>query len=235
MTRSRPVSDAQVLADSQALLANPLHGENPLRPALAELLALCIKQQQRLEKITRISDRYHESLRVTSAELEEAAMTDALTGLRNRRYLMEQLKKESLRSERQAEPFALAIVDVDFFKSINDRFGHEAGDVALFQVAQSIRSGLREYDICGRWGGEEFLILLPNTSLANAQLVLERVRKAIANISLDCLDQEQAPQLTASMGLTLHQPGESCSSTVDRADLALYRAKSSGRNRIETS
>lgn len=255
------------LAESQALLDDPAHAENPLRPVLSDLLALCLEQQQRLnrlvrisdgyhqithsrnltlvehyerqlrrlEKITRISDHYHDSLREASAALEEAAMTDTLTGLRNRRYLMEQLKKESLRGDRQGEYFALAILDIDFFKAINDRFGHEAGDVTLAHVARAIQASIRGYDICGRWGGEEFLIVLPDTNLADAWRVVERVREAITEISLDCLEQEDqsSPQVTASIGLAVHQPGESYSAALDRADTALYAAKANGRNRTE--
>lgn len=261
------VKKAQPLAHFAALLDEPAHADNPLRPACAELLSLCTEQQERLsrlvrisdgyhdisrsqnlslhaqydrqlrrlEKITRISDRYQQSLHELSAALEEAALSDALTGLHNRRYLMERLKKETLRNDRKAGSFALAILDVDYFKSINDRFGHEAGDFALCQIAQAVQSSIREYDICGRWGGEEFLILLPDTELASAVQVAERIRQEIAQLHLGFLDSSTLPHTTVSIGLSMHMPGEMYSATLDRADSALRNAKSAGRNRIEVS
>lgn len=255
----------QPLAYFAALLDDPAQAGNPLRPAFAELLALCAEQEEklsrlmrisdgyheisrtqnltlhaqydrqlrRLEKITRISDRYQKSLRELSSALEEAALSDALTGLHNRRYLMDRLKKETQRDERNASSFALAILDVDHFKSINDRFGHEAGDFALCQIALAIQSCIREYDLCGRWGGEEFLILLPDTPIPDALHVAERIRQEIALLHLGFLDSAALPHTTVSIGLTSHRPGEIYSTTLDRADSALRNAKTAGRNRID--
>lgn len=189
------------------------------------------RELRRIEKLARISDRYQNSLRELSEALKDAALRDPLTGLGNRRFLMERIKEETGRAARSGSPYALAILDVDRFKAINDRYGHEAGDQALSRIAEAISQGRREYDICGRWGGEEFLILLPATTLTAATPVLERVRASVAAITLPGEQAQLA--LSASLGATEHRPGEAFSDTLNRADAALYQAKARGRNRIE--
>lgn len=189
------------------------------------------RELRRIEKLARISDRYQNSLRELSEALKDAALHDPLTGLGNRRFLMERIKEETGRAARSGSVYALAILDVDRFKAINDHHGHEAGDQALMMIAEVIGQGRREYDICGRWGGEEFLILLPATTLAAAVPVLERVRTDIAAIALP--GGRDQLMLTASFGATEHRPGEAFSDTLNRADAALYEAKAQGRNRIE--
>jgi diguanylate cyclase len=189
------------------------------------------RQLRRLEKLARISDRYQNSLREMSEALKEAALHDTLTGLGNRRFLMECLKDETERASRNGQPYALGILDVDHFKLINDRFGHEAGDQALCRIAEAIKDALREYDQCGRWGGEEFLIVLPETSLSFATQVAERVRLAIRNTGFDFL--EGGAGITVSIGITVYRPGEPYSAAINRADGALLTAKEVGRDRVE--
>lgn len=189
------------------------------------------KQVRRLEKLARISDRYQNSLRELSETLKVSALHDPLTGLDNRRSLMERLREESERATRKNQPYGLAILDVDRFKSINDQFGHDAGDKALCAISEAIRKSLREYDVCGRWGGEEFLVLLPETTAEFAAQVTERIRSSIEQVQIELL-QAKSPPLTASFGLTHYQPGESFSDTINRADALLLEAKAQGRNRI---
>ncbi|MBP6598435.1 MAG: biofilm regulation diguanylate cyclase SiaD [Giesbergeria sp.] len=187
------------------------------------------RQLRRLEKLARISDRYQNSLRELSETLKQASLQDALTGLGNRRFLMDRLTQEAERANRKQSPFSLGILDVDWFKTINDRFGHEAGDTALCAIAQAITRGLREYDVCGRWGGEEFLILLPETPMEFARQVAQRVCDEIKATRFEFMDE----RITASLGLSVYCPGERFSDTLKRADAALLRAKANGRNRIE--
>lgn len=187
------------------------------------------KQLRRLEKLARISDRYQNSLRELSESLKEAALHDPLTGLGNRRFLMDRLAQESERATRKSAPFVLGILDVDHFKTINDRFGHEAGDTALCAIARAIEEALREYDVCGRWGGEEFLIMLPETPLDFAIQIAQRVRQGIKNIQFDFMDDH----ISASLGLAVYRLGERFSETLNRADAALSHAKSAGRDRVE--
>lgn len=190
------------------------------------------KQVRRLEKLVRISDRYQNSLRDLSLALRDAAMRDPLTGLGNRRFLMERLREEGERTQRLGRGFAVAIMDVDHFKAVNDAYGHETGDRVLLAIAQAVEFGVRKYDHCGRWGGEEFLMLLPETPVEHAYTIVERIRQAIAEIS-DVGGVRVS--LTASFGLAGHRADDSFSATVSRADQALYAAKAAGRNRVESA
>ena len=142
---------------------------------------------------------------------------------------MDRLAQETERANRKQAPFTLGILDVDWFKTINDRFGHEAGDTALCAIAQAIAGALREYDVCGRWGGEEFLILMPETPLDFAFQIAQRVAQSIKAIRLEFLDVP----ISASVGLSVYRLGERFSDTLNRADAALLQAKNRGRDRIE--
>src|SRR5690606_9138626 len=136
---------------------------------------------------------------------------------------------EAERHIRLQRPFSIAIADIDHFKSINDTYGHEAGDRVLAGIAQTIRSCMREYDTCGRWGGEEFMIILPEAGAVEAVCTVERIRHAIetANVSIG----DRQVELSASFGIAQHQLKDSVFATVQRADGALYAAKQEGRNR----
>lgn len=187
------------------------------------------RQLHRLEKLARISDRYQNSLRELSETLKQASLHDPLTGLGNRRFLMDQLTQETERASRTQFPYTLGILDVDRFKAINDRFGHEAGDTALCAIARAIAEGLRQYDVCGRWGGEEFLIMMPHTPMDLALQIAQRVSQSIKAIRLEFLDSS----ISASFGLSTYRLGERFSETLNRADAALLQAKAHGRDRIE--
>lgn len=190
------------------------------------------KQLRRLEKLTRISDRYQNSLRELSDALRDSAARDALTGLNNRRFLTQRLQEETRLSHRKGHSYALGILDIDHFKRINDQFGHVAGDKVIVGIGQAIQTALREYDICGRWGGEEFLILLPETDAEAARSVAERVRLRIAELgpALEPVLGQTHP-ISASLGWTQYRSGEDFSETLTRADNALLAAKSAGRDR----
>ncbi|HCE6607956.1 TPA: biofilm formation regulator diguanylate cyclase SiaD [Pseudomonas aeruginosa] len=187
------------------------------------------KQLRRLEKVARISDRYQQMMRDLNLALKEASIRDPLTGLPNRRMLLERLREENERSQRHGQSYVLAMLDVDFFKQVNDTWGHDSGDRVLVEIARAMESELREYDLCGRWGGEEFLLLLPQTRLQDAGPVLERVRDSVRTLAVR-VDTE-ALSVTASVGVTEHRIGETYSQTVNRADAALLDAKRSGRDK----
>lgn len=188
------------------------------------------KQLRQLEKIARISDRYQQMMRDLNLALKEASTRDTLTGLVNRRLLMDRLKEETERANRNGQLYALAMLDVDHFKQINDTHGHETGDRVLIEIGRAMQAELREYDVCGRWGGEEFLIILPDTGLPAAQMVLDRVRDGIRALTVRI--GTEVVSITASAGLTKFHAGESFSDTVNRADAALLRAKRNGRDRL---
>jgi two-component system cell cycle response regulator len=159
------------------------------------------------------------------------ATHDGLTGLLNRNSILDKLEEELARNSRDAKPVALLMVDLDRFKSINDTHGHLAGDAVLREAAARMKSVARCYDSLGRYGGEEFLVVLPGCDLAAATAQAERLRLAIADQPFSCSQQQLA--VTCSIGLACtdtHAP----ESLIRRADEALYEAKSRGRNRVVT-
>jgi len=157
------------------------------------------------------------------------AITDGLTGILNRQEFGRLLEKEMARASRYASPLSLIMYDLDHFKRINDRFGHNAGDDVLKTVAGLVGECLRDTDLHGRWGGEEFMVLLPETGLAAAGKVAEKLRLAIADHRFEGLGG-----VTASFGVAEMVPGEDSRSLAQRVDEALYRAKALGRNRVES-
>ncbi|MFL6674540.1 MAG: diguanylate cyclase [Massilia sp.] len=162
--------------------------------------------------------------------INELAIRDELTGTHNRRYLLSLIEKEKDRSDRSGRSFSLCLLDIDFFKRINDTYGHAAGDTVLRQFCQGVQQHVRGADSFGRYGGEEFMLMLPETPAVDALVLAERVRTAIER--LRCADGASAITLTVSIGIAEFRPGEQITQTVGRADEALYLAKSSGRNRV---
>lgn len=187
------------------------------------------KQLRQLEKIARISDRYQMMMRDLNEALKDASTRDALTGIGNRRMLMERLRADVARAERMGRPLTIVLADIDRFKAVNDAYGHEAGDKVLIEIAHAIVSGVRDYDVAGRWGGEEFMVIMPEIGAADGALVVERMRGAIAALQTNVGEREL--QLSASFGIAERRAGESISDTIRRADSALFEAKSAGRNR----
>ena len=172
-------------------------------------------------------DTIHDELREKNAQLERLSLTDPLTGLYNRRQLMATLESEVRRSARSSQKFAVMMMDVDHFKTYNDAFGHQAGDEALVKVAAVLRSVVREVDCAARYGGEEFLVLLPDTGIAAAVEVADRIRARLA------LENFTGGAITLSVGVAefpAHAAG--LDSLIASADAALYHAKREGRDRI---
>ena len=180
-----------------------------------------------------------EELRLAQDKMHRISITDELTGLYTRRFLFEWMEKQVAGFARDIGQFSCLMLDIDFFKKINDSVGHGAGDDVIRQIANVVRGAARDSDIVGRYGGEEFLILLPNTSLDNAVQVAEKVRVAIEN------NIKYPRQVTASLGVASvecraitsqrHNTAEIISTLLETADQALYRAKEKGRNRFESS
>jgi diguanylate cyclase (GGDEF)-like protein len=162
--------------------------------------------------------------------INELAIRDELTGSHNRRHLIKLIENEKDRTARLGSLFCLCLLDIDFFKRINDTYGHSAGDTVLREFAVTVQRQIRESDSFGRYGGEEFLLMLPETSIDEAIMLAERVRLSIEKIDFSEISEDLA--LTVSIGVAEFRSGESISQTVARADEALYLAKSSGRNRV---
>ncbi len=172
-------------------------------------------------------------LRIVSLveESQRLAAVDPLTGLRNRRAFLEGAEHERNRAQRNSGPLTAILLDVDHFKQINDKRGHASGDITLTQLGALLKRQMRTVDIVGRWGGEEFVMVLPDTDLAGAQVAAERVRKAIEAIELQDARGE-AFRITASIGVAQFEAGQSAEQLIDRADRAMYRAKQGGRNQV---
>lgn len=172
-------------------------------------------------------------LRDTLQQVQTLASRDALTGLYNRRHMQDRLLESAKRHERYGERFTVALVDLDHFKRINDVHGHRVGDEALMAFASAATLALRESDVVGRWGGEEFLFILSNTSPTKALVALERLRVALQ----DCSVSSRVPELRVafSAGVAQHDVAAPVQRTLERADQALYQAKAAGRNRCLVS
>ncbi len=165
-------------------------------------------------------------------KLSSLAITDALTNLFNHRYFQAQLNLEIMRAQRYKHSLSLIMFDIDFFKAYNDRYGHLEGDRVLKEVAEVMRQNVRYIDIVCRYGGEEFMIILPETDIKGAKIVAEKIRKAVQTMSLLNSETSKALQVTISGGVATYQEGLSKDNFISRVDEALYKSKSAGRNKI---
>jgi len=165
-------------------------------------------------------------------ELQESAFTDELTGVGNRRHFLELARHEIRRARRSGKPLSAVMLDADFFKKVNDNFGHQVGDEVLRMLARICEESLRESDVLGRYGGEEFAILFPETDVIKAKDVAERIRKAVA---AEVVETEDGPvRITVSMGVASGMGKDvGIDAILERADAALYVAKENGRDRVE--
>jgi diguanylate cyclase (GGDEF)-like protein len=179
--------------------------------ALAPVVAATVRAAAREEEIDRL--RY-------------AATVDPVTGLHNRAFLDARLNEELGRGEREQQQLALLMVDVDDLKPINDTRGHSAGDVVLKRIGEVIRSAVRVFDICARYGGDEFVVVMPNSDADSALACAERIRAK----TLHALDDAGLPPITLSVGVTLAEPDDTAAAVLGRADRALYEAKAGGKN-----
>jgi diguanylate cyclase (GGDEF)-like protein len=190
------------------------------------------------DRMTAVSLASHAVVALENARLhrivERQALVDGLTGLANRRQCEDTLSSELARLERFGGPLAVVVADLDWFKDVNDRYGHPSGDAVLREFAQLLRDLVRDVDLAGRWGGEEFLLILPGTDLAGGAQVAERVRLALAGRIVLSADGSPIP-VTASFGVAATPPASTAAELFSAADAALYEAKRNGKNRVETA
>ncbi|WP_455209316.1 GGDEF domain-containing protein [Kaarinaea lacus] len=171
-----------------------------------------------------------DGMQVLASHLEKHAVTDSLTGMINHEHVFNELQQAINKAHADESPLCIIMADIDHFKSVNDTYGHLAGDGVLKEVAKRIKNSLRGFDIVGRYGGEEFLLILNRADLQTARMVAERIRSRIAATPIDL--SENLLDVTISMGVAMVQVDEAVNSLVERADRALYNAKENGRNQV---
>ena len=197
----------------------------PLDPN--ELLARATTQIKR--------KRYNDRLRRSVRETIELAVTDGLTGLYNRRYLDNHMRQLIDRAVARGRPLSICVTDIDRFKSVNDTYGHDAGDEVLRELSRRIRQTVRGADLACRLGGEEFVVVMPETDAAMAEMVAERLRAGIETTPFTVAERALTLSITASLGLATLRSGETPDTFLKRADEALYLAKRTGRNKVVAS
>jgi diguanylate cyclase (GGDEF)-like protein len=239
------VIPAILLADPKARLRTLLFGRevlpvNLIQLSLGSLIALAVAASPFL-MILAIPSVLLQRRYLMHAQLLAAARTDPKTGLLNSAAWERQADGELSRARRSGTPLAVALVDIDHFKQVNDTWDHLAGDRVLCAVAGALSATLRDYDLCSRFGGEEFAIALPGTSLADAVVIAERMRANVAALAVPARDNPHAPKIsvTISIGVTAFtpdaDPAQDLTTLLATADHALYQAKDAGRNRVQTS
>lgn len=216
------VTDTQLLEIEQSVLWSLVHGSHSIACNLLHILSSRVRKDN-----FAISDFMLQRL-----HLEQVANVDGLTGIYNRRWLDTALPRMFDRARFSGAPFALIIADIDHFKRCNDECGHLAGDRILCHVARILSENLRPTDLLARYGGEEFIVLLANTAAADAMIVAERMRSAVAAFEPGIPGGSPLPQITISAGVAGIQQDDIVTALIERADEALYRAKSEGRNRV---
>ena len=177
--------------------------------------------------------RFAERLRDNMQASIEMAVTDGLTGLHNRRYMESHVSTLVEQAAARGKPLTVLVLDIDYFKSVNDTYGHDAGDDVLREFSMRLKKSIRGIDLACRYGGEEFVVVMPDTDMAVAAAVAERVRRGIATESFPISQGKQAIEVTISIGIaSLTSTTDTSADILKRADLALYRAKRDGRNRV---
>lgn len=218
---------AGLLAVLLAMLALSLDPFDMVGTAVFVVLAVVVSTL-----LGRVLEASHRRAFTLELEQHRDARTDSLTGLANRRAMQERGRVELKLAKRAAAPMSVILCDLDHFKNINDKYGHETGDGALMLVANVLRDVLRESDAIGRWGGEEFIILLPNTGTAGAREVAERLRAAIASATFDSVAEATTISLGVATSQQVDDPAVEWDLLLKEADQRLYRAKHEGRNRV---
>lgn len=180
-----------------------------------------------------LSSLYYRLVSQAEKRLTHLATTDPLTGLHNRRSMADLATYEIVQRKRHGEPLSVVLADIDHFKQINDRHGHEVGDEVLVAISLALQEAVREQDSIARWGGEEFLILMPQASLEQARMVAERLREQVSQMRFEA--HGQPFKVTLTLGVSGHRMDEALDQVINRADTALYQGKRDGRDQVATA
>jgi diguanylate cyclase (GGDEF)-like protein len=235
----KPFDEAELSARTRAAVmrwekqATLLKEREFFRIAVAEeerLSSLVLDQNQNLKEAYEKIRKLNEELEKANRELEQIAAFDSLSGLLNRRSLFHRISVEIERSIRLDVPLAGLMIDIDHFKDVNDNHGHQCGDLVIREIGARLQGDLRKYDYAGRYGGEEFFVVLSNSTEQQAMNISERFRKHMEETTVTC--SGESIRVTVSIGVARYRQGESQESWIERADRAMYQAKQAGRNRI---
>jgi two-component system cell cycle response regulator len=234
-TRDIPVIFLSALDDTATKVSGLSLGANDYisKPFRVEELLARVAVAIRLKRERDDLRQTTEEARRRAEAASEMSMTDPLTGLLNRYGLQRSLQRELSEARRYARPLSCLVIDLDYFKTVNDTYGHAAGDTALMQVGRVLTEAVRGSDVVCRYGGEEFLVLAPETGLDGALALAEKVRLTASARLFG--DGERVFELTLSVGAAQLLPGESGNDMIARADEALYQAKQAGRNRVKAA
>ena len=213
-------------------------GREPLR-AIVESLVIATREMEQQNRLLQVSMRASQQelgeLQGKLDQIRTESLTDGLTALPNRKHFDQALDHAILQGERDATPLSLLLCDVDHFKTFNDTYGHLTGDHVLRLIASALKQSVRGQDVAARYGGEEFAVILPDTTLSQAGIVAEHLRKAIAQREVVKRSTgEFLGRVTVSIGAAQYRPGDNALSLIERADRCLYGAKNEGRNRVVT-
>lgn len=200
------------------------------KPFNPEELFARVNTHIELKKSKELLKKYINELEAKNRELDLMSKTDYLTELANRRFMVTRLKEEIVNTEKTGRKFSILLCDIDYFKKINDTYGHEIGDLILKEVTLSIKESVRECDLVSRWGGEEFLVLLIDTDIISAANIAEKIRDRVEQKAI--MVNNMAIKSTISIGVTEYIHELSISQNINNADKALYQSKNDGRNRV---
>lgn len=197
-----------------------------------ELVTLYNKQEKRLTKILKMSDKQSNEIVKLNSTLQDMAYLDPMTNVHNRRYFFDEAERTLSLSKREKKALTLAMIDIDKFKAVNDTHGHDVGDLVIIELCKEVKKTIRDSDIFARFGGEEFILMFPNTNLENALIICEKIRTNVEKIILNDI------KFTISIGLADFKTQtdniqESIEEVIKVSDNGLYKAKENGRNRIE--
>jgi len=227
--RNDPPPPDPFLERTREVLTDPVYAGNPLLEPYRELAERYAHMVRTFMKTLHISDNYQLRLKELNEVLDEAMRTDFLTGLMNRRAFFDRIKPELSRSRRHNRPLCILMGDIDSFKAVNDRYGHDIGDKVLQETARTFASALRSEDLKVRWGGEEFLALLPETDAPGAAAAAEKLRSIIEQTVFEVAGNSIC--VTISIGIA-EEHGEDAEGAIRAADQALLEAKRTGRNKV---
>lgn len=221
--------EADELALYQQLMADERFKDNPLLPEVASLHQHYRTLAKHAEALVKDREYLTTQLVNMNRSLDLATRVDPMTGLANRRAIMEMLEQEFSRSHRHQRNTSIIMADLDYFKKVNEAYGFNTGDDVLVEVSRVLRGCLRQEDVCARWGGEEFLMLLPETPLQGALAAANKIRESVAMTEFKA--NRPGIHLTISLGVCEYQSDQNILEAIARADQAMFQAKLGGRNR----